>query len=375
MKRGRVIAIGLALCFVISGLGLVSALASAAPVASPSGGVPAPSLASAPHSAPIPLHDGIPAPTVRSHWYAGGVISPKTPTFQAKTVSTQLTVPEANISSETNQFYYVLLSVWDNTGSYDQIGIANAFGVWGFTYSFTDYCAENYYFNPDLFALTPGATYTFTMSLSQGELSFLVYQGQSYVGGLSVVNEASTFNVSTVYSCDGGAYYDFTDYEEVYYTQQKTPDFAMAFAGTMANARTAKMLNFTTPGTPGRVHVFVGPGAVTIANVQFELLYADSSQGLVILSHTTRSYVFDVAAVRLHAKSYLSSCSALTAGWTLTGWSGAVSPPFTSSMTLNIPGGTHPGTYLEYIYAYNSGPTTPGCTGDYTFLTLELILV
>jgi hypothetical protein len=368
------IAVGLAVCFVLSALGLASGLAAAAPVSSPTSDLHAVALQTAPHSAPIPLRDGIPAPTVRSHWYAGGVISPTITTFQARTVSTQLTVPAANISSETNQFYYVLMSVWDNTGSYDQIGMANAFGVWGFTYSFTDYCAANYYFNPDLFALTPGATYTFTMSLSNGELSFLAYQGLSYVGGLTVVTYASTFNVSTAYSCDGTAYYDFTDYEEVYYTQQKTPDFAMAFAGTMANARTPKMISFTTPGTPTRVHVAASKGTVTIANVQFELLYSGTSQGLVILPHATKSYTFDVATVRLHGSPYLSSCSALTSGWALTGWSGALSPPFTSSMTLTIPSGTHAGTYLEYIYAYNSGAMTPGCTGDYTFVTLEVDL-
>jgi len=374
MKRGRVIAIGLTLCFVISGLGLLSGLTSAAPVSSPPTDLSASAPQSAPHSSPIPVPGSAPPPTVRSHWYAGGVISPSIGTFQAHTVSTQLTVPEANISSETNQFYYVLLSVWDNTGSYDQIGMANAFGVWGFTYSFTDYCAQNYYYNPDLFSLTPGATYTFTMSLSNGELSFLAYEGQSYVGGLTVINDASTFNVSWAYSCGGYLYYDFTDYEEVYYTQQKTPDFAMAFAGTMANQRTPKMVAFTTPGAPTRVYVAASSGTVTIANIQFELQYADASQGLVILSHSTRFYTFEIAAVRLHGTSHLSSCSALSSGWTLTGWSGTPSPPFTSSMTLNIPSGTHPGNYLEYIYADNSGATTPGCTGDYTFLTLELIL-
>jgi hypothetical protein len=372
MKRATAIALGLALCFVFSALGLASGLSAAAPVSTPPIDLHALALQSAPHSAPVPIN-GIPAPTVRSHWYAGGVISPDIATFQARTVSTQLTVPAANISSETNQFYYVLMSVWDNTGSYDQIGMANAFGVWGFTYSFTDYCAQNYYFNPDLFSLTPGTTYTFTMSLSQGELSFFAYAGQSYVGGLTVVTDASTFNVSTAYSCGGSAYYDFTDYEEVYYTQQKTPDFAMAFAGTMANARTPKMVSFTS-GAPARVHVAASRGAVTVANVPFELLYAGTSQGLVILPHTTRSYAFDVATVRLYGSPYLSSCSALTSGWALTGWSGALSPPFSSTMTLTIPAGTAAGTYLEYIYAYNSGATTPGCTGDYTFLTLELDL-
>lgn len=373
MKRGRVIAIGLTLCFVISGLGLVSGLTSAARASNPPTDLQASAHPSAPHSSPIPVPNGAPPPTVRSHWYAGGVISPTTKTYQAHTVSTQLTVPEANISSETNQFYYVLLSVWDNTGSYDQIGMANSFGVWGFTYSFTDYCAQNYYYNPDLFSLTPGATYTFTMSLSNGELSFLAYEGQSYVGGLTVINDASTFNVSWAYSCGGYLYYDFTDYEEVYYTQQKTPDFAMAFAGTMANQHTPKMVSFSA-GAPTRVYVAASSGTVTIANVQFGLQYVAPSQGLVILSHATRSYTFEVAAVVLHGKSHLTSCSALTSGWTLQGWSGAQSPPFTSSMTLTIPSGTHAGNYLEYISAYNSGATKPGCTGDYTFLTLELIL-
>ena len=372
MKRGRALAIGLALCFVISGLGLASAFASAAPVSSPSSGVPAFSPNSAPHSAPIPVNGGSSPPTVRSHWYAGGVMTSSAKTMHTRTVSTELTVPEANISSETNQFYYVLMSVWDNTGSYDQIGMANSFGVWGFTFSFTSYCAQNYYYNPDLFTLTPGATYTFTMELNDGELYFVAYEGQSYVGGLSVINDATSFNVSWGYTCEGNTYYDFTDYEEVYYTQQKTPDFAMAFAGTTANGHTINMVGFTA-GTPARVQVFTGSGTVTIANVEFEMQFGTGYQGVVILSHASKAYTFEVSVVRLDGKPRLSVCSALTSGWGLRGWTGAKSPPFTSSITITIPKGTHIGTYLEYVYAYNSG-STPGCKGDYTFLTLEFIL-
>lgn len=320
---------------------------------------------------------GVTPPTVISHWYAGSAYPSTQPNISAREVSVQLTVPSANITSEKNQFYYVLLSVWDNIGSYDQIGISNTFGVWGFTYSFTDYCAQNYYYNPDLFNLQPGATYTFSMQISYGFIAWYVYQGAAYVGGLSVITGATAFNVSSAYTCDGGAYYDFTDYEEVYYTQQTTPDFSFQFAATQVNGANVPMKGFVAGPAPLRVHVRVtqSTASTIIENEQFDLLYTGTSGLLVYLPTGTATYNFTVLAKKLNGMPALSSCERVSKGWSITGWTGPSAPPFTSSETLHLNTSAPIGTYLEYLYAYNSGfGHPPACKGDYTFVTLEVIL-
>ena len=332
-------------------------------------------MGGAPHSAPIPV-GGVAPPTVVSHWYAGSYLPVSAGNSSAREVSTQLTVPSANISSETNEFYYVLLSLWDNAGSYDQIGMANSFGVWGFTYSFTDYCASSYYFNPDYFNLVPGTTYTFSMMLSEGFITFAVFQGTTYVGGLSVITGATEFNVSAFYTCDSATYYDFTDYEEVYYTQQVTPNFSFMFAATQVDGANVPLAAFDTPGTPGRVHVDLSAStaSTTIGNEQFALLYTGASMDVVYLPAGTASYNFTVQTVRLGGKSALTSCQHVNPGWSFSGWAGKVAPPFASTITLHLNTNAKVGTYLEYLYAYNPQAGHPKCSGDYTFVTLEVIL-
>jgi len=377
MHRGQWVAVGWAVAIGLCVLGLSAAptVANGARVGPSPADAPTPAAAGALHSAPILVH-GAPPPTVISHWYAGSYLAPSVANISAREVSVQLTVPSANISSETNQFYYVLLSVWDNAGSYDQIGIANSFGTWGFTYSFTSYCAASYYYNPDYFNLVPGTTYTFAMTMvDDGFVDWSVYEGATYVGGLSVITGATAFNVSSFYSCDGATYYDFTDYEEVYYTQQVTPDFDFHFAATHVNGADVKLASFTTPGAPARVHVKVGAGATTLANVGFELLYTGTSGVLVSLPVGTASYIFTIRTEEIDGASHLTGCSRTSPGWNIRSWPGTPSPPFDRSVTLTINASAPAGDYLEYLYAYNAGTAGPGCTGPYTFVTLEVILV
>ncbi len=378
MRRSVVLATVISLVMILSAMGLASGRSIPASPSNTLGPAAAAEFqrdTQGPHSTPV-LVRGTPPPTVISHWYAGSALSVSAGTTSAREVSVQLTVPSANISSETNQFYYVLLSVWDNIGSYDQIGIANAFGVWGFTYSFTSFCAQNYYFNPDYFNLVPGTTYTFSMLISDGYVYWNVYQGATYIGGLSVITGATAFNVSTYYTCDDSTYYDFTNYEEVYYTQQTTPDFSFRFAATQVDGLNAPMKAFTTSGTPSRVHVKVtqSSASTTLENEQFDLLYTGTSVDLVYLPVGTSTYFFTVQTERLTVRSHLTSCQLVSEGWSFSGWVGNPSPPFTSVQTLYVNTSAPAGTYLEYLFAYNSGAGHVGCSGDYTFVTLEVIL-
>ena len=376
MRVGTILGIGLALVFVGSAMSFAAGhpLSSNAP---PAATVAPPTLHTAspngaPHSSPVPA-PGIAPKMVSSHWWAGSYLTNSSGTSAAEQVSVQITVPAANISSETRQFYYVLLSVWDNAGSYDQIGISNTFGVWGMTYSYTTFCASAYYYNPDFFNLTPGATYTFTMIFSGSTLYYYVFQDQTFIGGLSADTGGTAFNVSSFYSCDGYTYYDFTDYEEVYYTHQVTPDFSFLFAATQVDGSQASMTEFETSATPAQVDILVTATTTTAANEPFELLYTGTSNGLVYLPTGTASYDFTIGATALYGSSTLEACQKVSSGWGFTSWAGHPAPPFAASVVLHISSTAGPGTYLEYLYAYNDA-SHHHCRGEYTFLTLEVVL-
>jgi|GEM_PF-3986863 len=154
------------------------------------------------------------SPSYTSHWYAGAVWASSN-----QVTSTKLTT-EIKIPSElppSGDFYYVLVSVFDNGGSYDQLGISADFGVWGLTYSYTsNACAGSptYYYNPGAISLKPGITYTFKMTFISGTLSFEVFQGTNQVWSLSVKTGGTYFVLANSYC----GYYNYTDYEEVYYT-------------------------------------------------------------------------------------------------------------------------------------------------------------
>src|SRR5579862_6535094 len=136
-------------------------------------------------------------PTSTYHWYAGGVYNGGvTTTTEALS---EFSVP-GGAAPKANQFYYVILSIWDNVGSYDQIGFANNNGVWGITYSYTTGTCPSltYHYNSDAQAITAGK-YTFTITIaSGGGINFDVYAG--YLGTnvyhLTVSNGASDLAVS-----------------------------------------------------------------------------------------------------------------------------------------------------------------------------------
>jgi hypothetical protein len=68
------------------------------------------------------------------HWYAGSVCTWST-NHTARSISNTITIPYSQPRSD--EFYYVLLSAWDNAGSYDQIGFSDYYGTWGLVYSWT----------------------------------------------------------------------------------------------------------------------------------------------------------------------------------------------------------------------------------------------
>ncbi len=191
-----------------------------------------------PHPDPIPV--GGVNPTVSGHYYVGSVWGPKKATVDVYQISTQLRVPDqvgATAAGGQAEFYYVIMSAFDNNGSYDQIGLSDDYGVWGMTYSYTYDTAGTgctgtlaYVYNPDTFNLNPGQWYTFGMIFYTnypGDMSFYVFQGSALVYQLTVYTGGTAF----VLQNNNCGYYGTTDYEEVYDTQQGVPDVDMHFVG------------------------------------------------------------------------------------------------------------------------------------------------
>lgn len=235
------------------------------------------------------------ASTLGGHWYAGSVYSG--PTTNTSWVFAEISIPSA-AAPDTSEFYYVILSIWDNNGSYDQIGFTDDYGTWGLAWSYTTGSCSSvtYYYSPDAVTLTPGQLYLFaiTTHLSGGHTG--------------VVEEAwsvsSTGATSSVYyslkatgATDPGlnqsgfycGYYDYTDYEEVYgnnSTAQPDPygapggfvwffhdNLNYTYSGPSAGYNFVSWSAWKTGNAPPGTHAAIGkyathPELVTVYNYQ-----------------------------------------------------------------------------------------------------------
>src|SRR5208283_4494423 len=119
-----------------------------------------------------PHPDAVPSSrsSFSGHYYAGVMFDGTNTT--ASQIRATLNVPRDTPTA--SDFYYVLVSAWDDAGSYDQIGFSSGGGVFGVSYSTTTPCATNYLFSSDAYNLTGGLEYTFQMIVSGGTVDFTV---------------------------------------------------------------------------------------------------------------------------------------------------------------------------------------------------------
>jgi hypothetical protein len=235
------------------------------------------------HPFPVAAGTGGPAPAVTySHWWAGGYFSGTS--FNSTQLSVALRIPD--VIPSTQEFYYVLLSVWDDAGSYDQIGIANDYGVWGWTWSYTSNCAGSYYYTPNQMALTRGVQYTFSMGLSGGNLTFSVLHAGAPVASLTKHSGGNKFLDQSFYSCSSATYYDYTDYEEAYATVQSMPSFDFFFSGNKASNRS--VTGWSSMGSPpGGGTIGLSGSAVSVENEAFWLTFVGGVHSKTVARNVT----------------------------------------------------------------------------------------
>jgi hypothetical protein len=173
---------------------------------------------------PEPNSTGGPPVTIGGHYYSGGVYHGTAHT--ASWIIAQVAVPSSD-KPDSSEFYYVLLSAWDNAGSYDQIGFSGDYGVWGLTYSYTTgpCTSPTYHYSANALALTSGQAYLFAMTTVSGPGVWLEAYSIHISSGVGVRTliyaqhylTGATNPGLTVQDFYCGSY-DYTVYQETYGT-------------------------------------------------------------------------------------------------------------------------------------------------------------
>lgn len=228
-------------------------------------------------------------PAYYVHWYAGSVYPSGSPTQNARTIYMNIRVPYSAPMSD--EFYYVLLSAWDSAGSYDQIGFSGDYGTWGLTYSWTSGPPSNptYHYSPKAMALSLGITYTFNITTVSGVTHFVAYQDSTQVWSLDAPTGGNYLVLSNLYS----GYYDYTDYEEVWYTHTSggSPAFDFYFynnywVSQTGGSNAAIWSSWHSSGAPGNVAVVISGNSVLVDNPRGTILFKTNPTGFVASAGT-----------------------------------------------------------------------------------------
>lgn len=284
-------------------------------------------------------------------YFAGEEYNPWTETHH-NLVEVSIRVPDH--PPRVGDYYYVLLSIWDNTNRYDQIGFASYPlsnpPVWGLVRSYSEPCPIYYveYHHVDNAlpgGLAAGQTYTFRMSVGSGALSFHLLSRGSFIWSEYVPSTASYFKAVEEQVCPEGVYRGYTHFEEVWDLSgpQPVPEWSFRFID-------AKLDGSPVAGdwwsfyddSPVQVKVMVSFDDMTIDNHYFELQMAIGSsmtvyqgmtsfsrQGNVVLLHNPLDCLFTSCVVDL-------SVNQKPATWTvtITPTSGMPNYGFTVSFTI-----------------------------------------
>lgn len=176
-----------------------------------------------------------PEPGFSAHWWKGTVCPWAMGTTEYLT--TYIKTPDGEPGDD--EFYYVLLSCFDDAGSYNQIGFSAYNGHWGLTWSWTthDFWGNLYYhYDASAITLDEDTTYQFEMYLDDGDLTYNLVVGGYTEWTKTVETGGSEFQLTNIWHVGSwpfsGWYTCFTLYEEVYDTDAKTPDFNFKFQST-----------------------------------------------------------------------------------------------------------------------------------------------
>lgn len=237
---------------------------------------------------------GLRTESYNGHYWVGATFSGTS--FQSTSIYTTITTPSSG--PRYNDYYYELLSAWDTSNNYDQIGISSTYcstsmysscqanDDWSVIYSEgtpsgSSGCHLVYNFNPVWFLINVYSDYTFEMTLTGSNLHFQVFGGYGITGPLvqstNLSDSAGHFSVSSTYSCRSVNQYGQQVYEEVYNASSSlaTPQWNSGFAYTFAGAtqitswtRYSSPSPYTPPTSPHGYYIdFPNSNLVRVDNV------------------------------------------------------------------------------------------------------------
>ena len=324
---------------------------------------PANEVGTLPHPSAIPLGA---ASSYSGHYYAGAQYTGSSTT--ATSLQVTLGVPDDFPESGV---YFVVLSVWDNAGSYDQLGLVNWYGSWGIVYSTSTYCAATYYVNDFAQSLTRGTDYLFDMSISTGTVHFSAFYASNAtsVWSYSTYTGGTNFQIAGSYSCNGGSSYGYTDYEEVYSTAGPVVPYDLFFTYNWASFGYVGTWGIFSSSAPSGVSVYINGGSssngcgnsvvgycpVTIANEPYHLSFTNGQDTTTVEpTASPRTYYWDVTVSDLSPDSPISLVGYSQPGsWTLNIPTSEGSPTFVSEFSFSFPSTTPPGLYYIGIVAFD----------------------
>jgi hypothetical protein len=315
---------------------------------------PADEAGSPPH--PNAILAGQPASGYDGHYYAGSVYSGSATTATKLQVS--LRTPDDFPDSAA--FYYVILSVWDNAGSYDQIGISNTYGTWGLAYSWTSYCAGDYYYSPDAIALQRGTNFVFDMSIASGDVDFSAAYASNGTSVWSYTADTggTAFEISDSYDCDSDSWYDYTDYEEVYETTGPVVPYDLFFTYNQVGSSPESSWATWSSSAPSGVTTLVSQSNVTIENEPYYLHFTNGLDTTSAEPSSSRTYDWNVTVSDLSSDSSISlAASHNPSGWTVGFSPSKGDPTFTSEISFTVPSSTATGSYYIGINATDGSGT------------------
>jgi hypothetical protein len=324
--------------------------------------------------------------------------------FTAPLVWATITTPSSG--PRVGDEYFLLVSVFDSKGYYDQFGLASVASSgsnsWQATWSVAGSCGtslSNYaggYVPVSTYPITPGTEYTYEMYLTGSQLEFIVNQGQGINSGGNLVatfpDTSSVFQIAQSFPCGGQTYGDFTDYEEVHKLVQglagQFPQWVFQFYPTyggqtaltswqsfaQAGGASTASLGFPCPCVlPVPAHGYYtsispsGNGAVQIANQAYAASFPWSATSVA------RGHLVSASG---HAYSVGSYCNVY--GYQLCGLYLNCAPltgmtvnygaqvPASVSWSWNVPGSQSLGLYYEVC---GEGISASGFSGIYEYTT------
>ncbi|MCI4365541.1 MAG: hypothetical protein L3K10_05720 [Thermoplasmata archaeon] len=281
-------------------------------------------------------------------------------TVIAPNVQTTMEVPDDLPAA--SDLYYVALSAFDGAQSYDQLGFANDNGSWQVFYAVAATCGTRPVQHFDAFPLTRGSTYSFNMSIyGGGVILFEVLQGTAGEIWQETAHTGGTyFEVWPSQNCGTKIVPGFTETEVLYSTASAVPPYNFVFLNTVENGRPeSSWVNL--PASTAPASVVHNVSTVTIYNERFSVAFA---QGLDTYSIEAAFYPQQLETMVSVSVFALSSANISLGNYTVPAlWKVSASPlsanvSFSSQVSLSIPTGVAPGTYVVGIEAGNGSGST-----------------